>query len=263
MIRRAVKTLRARARLPGWTRAARRENATIILCYHRFEATPGADPLPGMSLTAPAFARQLQLLAGLGPIVSLDDALRPADGLRFALTFDDGYADNLHVLVPLLETAKVPATVFCTADFVGGALPRLPHDLERGIRDRAPLTPDELRTLARHPLVTIGAHGASHCRLDLYEATLWQRELAGAKAALEGITGKAVEHFAYPFGGRADFDWSHGPAAVSAAGFRSFCSNYGGHNVAATLSETPVHLRRVPAIAETHPERFLAWVLKP
>jgi peptidoglycan/xylan/chitin deacetylase (PgdA/CDA1 family) len=52
-------------------------------------------------------------------LVSLSEGVswlrRPGRGERLAaLTFDDGYQDNLHNLLPVLQAAKAPATVFVT-----------------------------------------------------------------------------------------------------------------------------------------------------
>ena len=72
----------------------------------------------------------------------------PAQADRLvAITFDDGYRDNLTVALPLLEKFGLPMTLFVTAGFVG----------REGY-----LSKEELREISKHPLVTIGAHGLSH-----------------------------------------------------------------------------------------------------
>lgn len=66
----------------------------------------------------------------------------------------------------------------------------------------ADLTMDdgELRELARHPLVTLGAHTVSHRGLARLDDTDLDQELGGSAAHLESLTGKRPTLFAYPYG---------------------------------------------------------------
>ena len=54
--------------------------------------------------------------------------------------------------------------------------------------------------LARHPLVTIGAHTMTHPMLAKHDDDRVRAELAGGKAALERRFGRPVSHLAYPVG---------------------------------------------------------------
>ena len=74
---------------------------------------------------------------------------------------------------------------------------------ERSALDEAMLTWDQLRELARDPLVTIGAHGVTHRRLSRLDDDSARRELAEARATLERELGRPVRHLAYPYGGPA------------------------------------------------------------
>lgn len=62
------------------------------------------------------------------------------------------------------------------------------------------MTPSELRDLANHPLVTIGAHGVSHRALVNLEASGVEREMSESRHYLEELLGRPVRHFAYPYG---------------------------------------------------------------
>ena len=59
---------------------------------------------------------------------------------------------------------------------------------------------DELRQLARHPLVTVGAHTTSHAALPMLKAERARAEMVENKAFLEQLLGRVVKSLAYPYG---------------------------------------------------------------
>jgi peptidoglycan/xylan/chitin deacetylase (PgdA/CDA1 family) len=97
-------------------------DAPAILMYHRV-AEPPWDPW-GMCVPPALFREQLQALKAHRALLSMDElvegllagALPPQ---ATALTFDDGYSDNLLVAKPILEEIEAPATLFITAGMIG------------------------------------------------------------------------------------------------------------------------------------------------
>lgn len=59
---------------------------------------------------------------------------------------------------------------------------------------------DDVATLARHPLCTIGAHTEEHLALSKMSEEDIARDLEKCLETLSGITGARPAHFAYPFG---------------------------------------------------------------
>jgi peptidoglycan/xylan/chitin deacetylase (PgdA/CDA1 family) len=108
----------------AWARNLRRAVApdAIVLLYHRID---DAQPDPwALAVTRGHFAEQLAVLRRRCHPVRLQDlvaARRAGRVLRraAALTFDDGYADNLLNAYPLLARFDVPATVFITTGPLG------------------------------------------------------------------------------------------------------------------------------------------------
>lgn len=86
-------------------------------------------------------------------------------------------------LLPHLREAIAKSTIDC-----------------RALADREALSEEQLRRLARHPLVTIGGHTTTHPNLAQASAATAQREMAENRRFLQAVTGQPVDHFAYPFG---------------------------------------------------------------
>ncbi len=98
-----------------WRRTSPSSPLGVVLMYHRV-ADAEADPF-GLCVTPARFRSQVEWLGSVGTIVPLAQlaARETRDrSLQFALTFDDGYADNFTQAAPLLARAGVPATFFLT-----------------------------------------------------------------------------------------------------------------------------------------------------
>ena len=150
----------------------------------------------GLFITPKAFRRHVHLVRRWGyRFVTFGElakaaAQRQAEGLA-ALTFDDGLADNLHTLVPLLDELQAVATVFVVPRWNGTPHPDAPW--------ACALTHDEVRKLAAAG-VEIGSHSFEHRDLSTcsYEEAL--DDLTRSRQALEELLERPVTVAAYPYG---------------------------------------------------------------
>jgi peptidoglycan/xylan/chitin deacetylase (PgdA/CDA1 family) len=93
--------------------------------------------------------------------------------------------------------------------------------------DAGTLTPEDLLRLEASDVVTIGAHTVDHVRLRDRPVQEQQDTITGSKRELEQAIGRAVSHFAYPFGHRDEFD-DHSVDAVRSAAFDTACTTIPG-----------------------------------
>jgi len=113
---------------------ARFQPGALILLYHRI-AEIAPDPQL-LAVTPQHFAEHLKILKRRCVPMTLGDLTRAVgDGSvprrAVAVTFDDGYADNLYQAKPLLDREQVPATVFVTTGVLGGDRETWWDELER------------------------------------------------------------------------------------------------------------------------------------
>lgn len=206
-----------------------------IVVYHTI-STPESRLPADIDISPQRFEQHLQWLAKRRErIVSLRDTLtEPPRKNLIAITFDDGYRDNLTAALPLLEKYELPMTLFMTVSCVG----------KEGY-----LTADDLKFLAAHPLVTIGSHTLSHRHLTGLSKEDALFELDVSKILLEEITGKTIDLLAYPYG-----DCNQEIERLSAeCGYTAAWSVWNGSNTA--------HSRwRVPLGRNDNLWRFIAKV---
>ena len=96
-----------------------------ILIYHRARAAP--DPILHDVMDAGTFRRQMELLSKEFNVLPLGEACkRLSSGALPAraacITFDDGYADNEEVALPILKALGLKATFFVATGFLDGGI---------------------------------------------------------------------------------------------------------------------------------------------
>ncbi|HUK42317.1 MAG TPA: polysaccharide deacetylase family protein [Candidatus Acidoferrales bacterium] len=287
----------------------------IILLYHRVTELKSDPQL--LAVSPQHFAEHLEIVKSKCHPVPLKELVVGLKGktqneFPVAITFDDGYADNLAQAQPLLRRYGVPATVFVTAGYVESGRefwwdeierlilepPFLPetlkldtlegenltwelgegshqgdaylkwnvqasenptprHTLYRSLCEllrslpeqrradvleyirkwagmgsagrptHLPVTTAELVQLDREALVEIGAHTCTHSLLSGLSKAEQKKDVQDSKKILEEVLNHEVSTFAYPFGGRVDYN-GDSLAAVYEAGFELACANFPG-----------------------------------
>jgi peptidoglycan/xylan/chitin deacetylase (PgdA/CDA1 family) len=144
------------------------DTRALILAYHRI-ADAVSDPW-GLCVSAQHFAEHIEILSRRRPALSMREFARRLRAGRVpcrsvAVTFDDGYADNLFIAKPLLERHDVPATVFVASGHIGDTAEFWWDGLQALLLEPRPLPP-------RLHLEWDGGFGD----FDLGDAAKWDEE---------------------------------------------------------------------------------------
>lgn len=95
----------------------------VILAYHRVAPPPASDPW-GLAVHPDRFEDQLAVLRADFEVLSLAEIAEAVHGRYLprravAITFDDGYLDNLENAKPRLMATALPATIFLATGLLG------------------------------------------------------------------------------------------------------------------------------------------------
>ncbi len=167
-----------------------------VLCYHQIRDWRASDSKTSKDYIIPvaAFKEQMQMLADSGYHTVLPDQLyaylttgAPLPKKPVMLTFDDGDLDQYTVAAPELEKHGFKGAFFIMTVAIGrhGKQPYMDKTQIKDLSDRG------------H---AIGAHTWDHHNVKKYQGDDWKIQVDEPKTKLEGIIGKPVKYFAYPFG---------------------------------------------------------------
>lgn len=184
---------------------------TRILTYHSV-----GERRHEMNVRLRDFEEQMAWLNGRVPVIPLEAAINGARGV--AITFDDGFVDNLRHAAPVLQSHGFPATVFMVAGRAGAWLDGEPDPALGRLMDWTELA--ELAAMG----FEVGGHTLNHPRLSQLDAPAQRTEITGCRDLLEQQLQRPVRAFAYPYGSALDYN-ADSMAAVREAGYAFACSN--------------------------------------
>ncbi len=174
-----------------------------VVMYHRIVEKPAVESRHGTWVTSERLAKQLDSLARrrFTTITFGDYAAHLAGEQQLPrrpiiLTFDDGYADNYTLALPLLRERGMKAVVFLIGD---ARIATNVWDAAEGEPVLPLLDRRQIREMAAHG-VEFGSHTRSHARLAGLAPERLRTELAGSKRAIEERTGAPVTALCYPYG---------------------------------------------------------------
>lgn len=196
----------AKAGLDMFWRFRPRSTTGRVIYYHSVHASLERSHRPD------AFEKQMSWLRTEGywtirtsdiPAVIASADRRP----WVAITFDDGYLDNLEVALPILQDHGFSATIYVVAGMVGQSEPTasgLGHKLYPNNRI---LTAPQIRQLQQAGM-EIGSHSNQHLmasRLASDSAEKFEIDARKSKTTLEAIVDHPVTSYAYPNGQRGAY----------------------------------------------------------
>jgi peptidoglycan/xylan/chitin deacetylase (PgdA/CDA1 family) len=171
-----------------------------LLYHHVGPQRP--NTYPGLTVSATAFARQIDTLARRGyQGISANQWMDARAGATLPdkpviITFDDGYADLSEYALPVLAENRFGATVFVVTDLLGK------EDAWLRAEGKAPqrlMTAEQVRDWADRGF-EMGAHSRSHADLTRVSRKEATAEVSGSRRRLEEIVSAKVRCFAYPYG---------------------------------------------------------------
>ena len=220
-----------------------------ILMYHKVGPVLAGSHVAGHYVSEPAFRRQMNWLRALKftsvDLAPYETAFLPKRPI--AITFDDGYRNNLAYAAPAMKAAGMFGIVYLVSERLGAT-----NDWDDGLEPLMTVAEVQEWIGARN---RIGCHSATHAHLPEVTEKQLLAEVIGAKDQLQELFGPNVKTFCYPYGQSN----STVKRAVQTAGFDAACGTGKGSNRA---DSDQFDLRRINVRADTWGPLFLLKLLR-
>lgn len=142
-----------------------------------------------------------------------------------AITFDDGYQDNVQYALPIIAELGFVATFFVVAGMVQSGTAAESSEGYRLCSSRPMMNVQDLQTLVNEGM-EVGSHTMTHqmmTRVLARSSESAEYELAESKKILEDVVGNQVSSFSYPNGQRWAFS-RETRALIKAHGYLAACT---------------------------------------
>ncbi len=183
-----------------------------ILMYHRVtDNIPGVET-PTNNVPPALLHKQLAglLARGFRPwplqkLLAASEQGEPIPPNVFAVTFDDGYENNLLEALPILQELEVPATIFLATAFLDTREPMPSDNWSAAGSPQVPtrswrtLSTEQCHELLASGLVELAAHTHTH-QMFSGRTDDFRRDLVECVAVLRNRFGIERPTFAFPFG---------------------------------------------------------------
>jgi len=224
-----------------------------ILTYHGIcsDEISYEEWIPPHFVKLSEFEKQMRYISRYFKPVNLRNAVKALKSGSFSskmivVTFDDGYANNFYLALPILKKFSIPATIFLVTkyiinqdlfpfdkirllnywgvkdigmtDYLNSPISQLNYQLsqiwpkhkhlltEKQWEILRPLTIEEIRKMKSTGLIDFGAHTHSHCILKNESRDTRKKEIAISIKKVKEITNQKEIPFSYPNGQTGDFD---------------------------------------------------------
>lgn len=183
-----------------------------ILMYHMVREHVDGAKFNKLRVKPTEFEKQIAWMKGEGfHFVTMQELQRDWGNhpeKTVAITFDDGYLDNLENAFPILEKYQAKGTIYVVVDRHDRdwSTYKKAHHNSGELTKEPKLNDRQVKQLSDSGVIEIGSHTMTHANLAKLNDAECLAELTQSKAALEQMIAQPVSSFAYPFGIYAERD---------------------------------------------------------